>query len=183
MSETLFNLGDKVAALYELLTSERTDENGAPSPFTEDEQASIIDAYLEAEGDVHQKVDGYCALMAEFSARSEVRALESKRLAALASRDANRAESLKERLKAYFTIHSIKKMETPHHSLSLVNNGGKLPVLISESVNPDDLDERFQRTIPAQIEIDKEMVRKALEAGDELDFASLGQRGTRLSIK
>lgn len=182
-TNTLFNLGDKAAALYDLLTNERLDETGAPVTFTEGEQSAIIDAYLEAEGDVHQKVDGYCALIAEFTMRAEARAAEANRLTALCKRDTARAESLKARLKFYFEFHSIKKMETPRHSLSLVNNGGKLPVVIAESVNPDDLEEQFQRTIPARIEIDKEAVREELESGGKLDFATLGQRGTQLKIK
>ena len=74
-------------------------------------------------------------------------------------------------------------METANNSLSLVNNGGKLPVLIVEGADPDAVDERFQRVIPAKIEFDKDEVRKALEANEKLEFATLGTRGKHLSIK
>lgn len=182
-TETLFNLGDRAAALYDELTAERLDDFGAPIILTEEEQSAIIDAYLEAEGKVESKVDAYCALISEFTVRSEARAAEAKRLASLAIRDAKRVDSLESRLHAYFTAHNLAKLETANHSLSIVKNGGKVPVVIVEGTDPDNLDERFQRTIPAKIEIDKEQVRKALEAKESIAFATLGQRGQRLSIK
>lgn len=183
-SNTLFNLGDRAAALYEELTAERIDPTtGAPIVLTEDEQSAIIDAYLEAEGAVEDKVDAYCAVWRELTLRAESRGLEGKRLAALADRDSKRADSLKQRLQFYFEFHGLKKMETAHNSLSLVGNGGVLPVLVAEGTNPEDIDERFHRVIPARIEIAKDEVRNALEAGETLDFATLGVRGKRLSIK
>lgn len=182
---TLFNLGDEAAALYDALTAERLDERGAPVVLTEDEQSAIIDAYLEAEGKVETKVDAYCHLISEFKLRGQARQIESDRLDALAARDAKQAKGLEARLHAYFTLHGITKMETALHKLSIVKSGGKLAVVISADANPCDIDvdERFQRVIPATVEFDKDEVRKALEAGEKLPFACLGKRGERLSIK
>ena len=57
-------------------------------------------------------------------------------------------------------------------------NGGMLPLILSEA--PERLPEAFRRV---SYEADNEAIRKALDEGQELDFASYGERGESLRIK
>jgi hypothetical protein len=173
---TLFQIGDEIRALHDLLT-----ECEGELPDAEAEAA--IDGWLaETEGDLFKKVDGYCGLIRELEARSEAREIEAKRLMALAGADGNQAKRLKDRLKAFFEISGIKKLETPRFRVSVQANGGQLPLII-----PDDWDddaasapEAFQRRV---IVLDTVAIRTAICNGEETHGACLGERGNHLRIK
>ena len=51
---------------------------------------------------------------------------------------------------------------------------------MDDSVSPTELPEKFQKV---NVEIDKTAIRSALEAGEDLDFARLGDRGASIRIK
>lgn len=61
------------------------------------------------------------------------------------------------------------------NSASIVKNGGKKPVILS-----DEVPQEWQKV---KYEPDNKRIREALENGEELPFAKLGERGERLSIK
>lgn len=174
---TLFDLGDAATALHELLTTDQE------PPLSPEDEADALQMFLSVSEGLDAKIDGYCALVAEFEARAGARGAEAKRLAALAERDAKQADRLKSNLHAFMILHDYKKFETARYRVSVVANGGKVPLVIQPDVDPTDLDEQFHRVIPAKIELDKEAVRSALEAGEDLVFAKLGERGSHLRIK
>lgn len=58
--------------------------------------------------------------------------------------------------------------------------GGKAPLIINEGVLALSVPERFQLV---DFDFDKAEIRKALEDGEELDFARLGERGESLRLK
>ncbi len=120
------------------------------------------------------------ALIAEMSARAEVRKAEAKRLSELAAVDEKRARLLKERLKWFFETHNLKAVETARYRLSVAKNGGKAPLILNDGITPTQLPERF---VKVSIDPDTTAIREALEAGEQLDFATLGDRGTSLRIK
>ncbi len=72
-----------------------------------------------------RKLDNYCALVGEMSARAEVRKAEAKRLMELAATEEKRAKLLKDRLLWFFETHNLKAVETPRYRLSVAKNGGK----------------------------------------------------------
>lgn len=59
----------------------------------------------------------------------------------------------------------------------LQNAGGKLPLIVDENAT---VPERFTKII---IENDNELIRKALDDGEDLDFARFGERSKVLKIK
>lgn len=68
-------------------------------------------------------------------------------------------------------------------SIKTVRNGGKAPVVFNEDIeflDPNGLPERFRKV---SIEVDVAAVREALEAGEVLDFAHIGERGSHMVIK
>lgn len=116
-------------------------------------------------------------------ARARARATEAERLRRLAESDEKAVARLKNRLQWFFERHGLGKIETARFRLGLQNNGGKLPLLITEDAKPEEAEERFHKVIPTRVEFDKDAVRQALEAGEELPFAKLGERGKRIVIK
>ena len=170
-TRTLFAISDDLEKLSDLL-----DECGDDA-----QQKELINNWFEQLGSERDlKLDSYCALVAEMLARAEVRKVEAKRLMELASTEENRAKLLKDRLKWFFETHNIKTVETVRYRLSLAKNGGKAPLILKDGVLPTELPEHFQKV---SIDPDTTAIREALERGEQLDFAVLGDRGTSIRIK
>lgn len=172
MTRTLFNITDDLLALEELLSEVGGDVS--------DEQAeeAIMQWLAEIGDDRNAKLDGYVTLIAEFEARAEMRRREAARIANRAKIDENNCERLKDRLKNFFQIMGYKTVETDYHRITLANNGGKQPLILT--VPPSLLPKEFQKEI---IEADKDKIRQALEGGAVLDFAELWDRGQSIRIK
>ncbi len=170
-TRSLFNISDDLEKLNELLDEASDDA----------EQQELINqwfAQLETERD--SKLDSYAALIAEMLARAEVRKAEAKRMMDLVAVDERRAQLLKERLKWFFETHQLKTVETSRYRISISKNGGKAPLILKPGVLPNQLPERFQKV---SVEPNTNAIRTALEAGEDLSFATLGERGTSLRIK
>lgn len=147
--------------------------------ITEADAERAIDEWLaETHDALDNKLDGYGALMREFGSRSAARKAEADRLYALAKVDANAEARLKSRLQYFFEAHGLEKIETDRFRFTLANNGGAKPVVLS--CDPEDLPEHFQRVTVAA---DKTAIRDMLEAGQTLEFATLGERGRSLRIR
>lgn len=136
------------------------------------------------------KLEGYCGLIRNLEARAAQRVAsaasfeqEARRLTALAESDQRAVQKLKERLKWFWERHGLGKVEAGSFRINLQANGGPLPVIIEDFVNPADVDERYHKVIPARVEWNKDNLRADLQAGKELEFARLGERGTRIVIK
>ncbi len=168
---TLFNISEDIEHL-----------NGLLDDLSDDiQQQELLNQWFETLGtERDRKLDGYAAAIAEMQARAEVRKAEAKRLMELAAVDENRARLLKERLKWFFETHKLKTVETPRYRLSLAKNGGRSPLILKDELLPQELPERFQQV---SVSPNTTAIRAALEAGEELDFAQLGERGTSLKIK
>jgi len=170
-SRSLFSIGEDLERLNELL-DEIADDT---------QQQELLSEWLQQLGtERDRKLDGYAALISEMQARAEARKSEAQRLMELAKADERRAQLLKERLKWFFESQQLKTIETTRYRLSLAKNGGKAPLILKSDLSPHQLPERFRNT---SIEPNTNAIRAALEAGENLDFASLGDRGTSLRIK
>jgi hypothetical protein len=169
-TRTLFAISSDLEKLSELL--DECDDT---------EQRELIDSWFEQLGSERdRKLDNYCALIAEMEVRAEARKAEAQRLLELASSEENRAKLLKDRLKWFFETHNVKTIETARYRLTLAGNGGKAPLILKDGVSPTELPKHFQKL---SIEPDTSAIREALERGEELDFAVLGERGTSIRIK
>lgn len=176
MNQSLYELGEEFADLERLLSEVEGDISDA-------DFERQIDEWLASLGErVEKKVDGYCVFIRELQLSAVRREIESKRLLELAKEDENKANQMKARLKAFFDFRGIQKLKTDRFNVAVQKNGGKIPVTISAEAenHPEELPEEFHRV---RFEVDREAVREALERGDELDFATLGERGTHLRIR
>ena len=171
LTRTLFNISDDLEKLNELL-----DESGDDT-----QQQEVINQWLLQLGEERdRKLDNYSALIVEMTSRAAARKAEAQRLLELAAADENRARLLKDRLKYFLETHKLKTVETPRYRLSVAKNGGKAPLVLKNGLAPTQLPERFQKV---NVEPNNTAIREALEAGQVLDFAHLGDRGTSLRIR
>jgi hypothetical protein len=167
MTRTLFDISEDFRALEDLLDGDTPD-------------LEAITAWLDELGaERDQKLDGYARLIGEIEARAKFRKDEARRIAELARLDETKAQQLKDRLKLFFESHGLSSIHTARYRLTLAKNGGKAP-LILDTPDAEALPPRFQRV---SIDLDREAIREALDAGEALDFARLGERGYSLRIK
>lgn len=167
---TLFELSNQIEALAQILTE--VDD--------EEVQETILREFLKTSDDLKIKLDNYCSLIQEVETRAEVRKAEAKRLSDRAAVDSNLAKRLKSTLLWYLKEHGISKVETAFHSISIAKNGGKKPLVINNDIPIMQIPQQFQ---VVSIDLNKEAVRQALENGEKLDFAYLGQRQESLRVR
>lgn len=171
MNRTLLDITEDLQALDELLTEAGGDISGVEG---------TVDAWLaELELDLKGKVDNYAALITAMNARAEIRKAEADRLYHRAKVDINSAKFLRERLKLALEQRGISKLETARYKVGVSKVGGSAPVIIPDptAVPPD-----FIRITEIR-DPDKDAIRKALESGQQVSGATLGGRGTCLTIR
>lgn len=176
MNKSLWEISADMQALDELLFE-------ADGEISDEEMEAAIDAWLQENADnLTQKLDGYCAVIAEREALAELRVREGRRLIALANSDLHKTTALRLRLKSFFEAHGMTKYETGRHKFTVAKNGGQQPIIIQPDwlVEPARAPERFHKVT---IELDKDAIRSALLAGEEVEACVLDERGTHLRIK
>jgi hypothetical protein len=162
----------------DLVQLEEQLEDLIDNPEAQDE---AIAEWLENIGDTNsqrdRKLDNYAGLIQELQARADARRTESQRLQKRSQIDENKVKALKANLQRFFQAHEIKTIETDRYRLTLAKNGGKAPMILDDVLGVD---------IPEQFtyrEIDRVAVREALDKGEVLDFARLGDRSYSMRIK
>ena len=173
---TLIDISAELLALNDALEA----LDGDSEQQTEELYAWFAELLEDATEARNRKLDNYAALITELEARAEIRKQEAKRLSDRARVDSNRAASLKNMLQEFFSRHDLKTVETARYRLALVSNGGKAPLIVDEDYGtaaiPDEL-------CKVTRDPDTAAIRAALEAGEVLTFARLGERGQSMRIK
>lgn len=195
-SRTLWEIGDDLEAIEALLY-----ETGGD--VSEEEAEAAIDAWLtETQEAEAAKLDRYGALVRTMEARAEIKEQEAKRLAERAQAERNAARRLKERLMLHLERTGRTKAQGNLYSFTVAQNGGKPPLVIDEGIDPMTLPVQYRRasmvllcptdeTLDAlrdqcsrlEVEPDTAAIRAALDAGEFLPFARIGERGRHLRIR
>ena len=165
--ETLRELKDEYLALMEL--------GGSDDP--EDQQA-FLDTLEGINFEIGTKADSYVEVMDAFSNRADRIDAEIKRLTKRKGMLVEAVNRMNEVLKEAMISMDKKKIETDLHTFSLRKNGGVTPLIVDKDRVPDEYMKVDIKLIP-----DNDKIRKALDAGEELDFAHFGERGMSLQIK
>lgn len=158
--ETLYAITGEYLALLEM--ADEADEQ------------TFIDTLESINGELETKADNYGIVINELSAKVNQIEAEVKRLTERKSIIENNVKRMKERLKGAMEVLEKDTIQTEHYKFKICKNGGKQPIEIVGEV-PDN----FKRVI---LEDDKDKIRKALEDGEELEFAVLKDRGTHIRI-
>ena len=160
---SLFELQNEFQSLYDMMTDPDADEEVLQD---------TLDAVM---GEFEVKAQGCVYFMKRLEMeRDKAKDVANDLLAKAKARD-NALNRMKDMIQKTMESAQIQKVDAGAFTISLVKNGGKLPLIIDGEV-PDSC----KRLI---LEDDKDLIRKRLETGEELDFAHLGERGQHISIK
>lgn len=167
---SLYAISSELQSLIDLADSGGTDAE--MNAAIAEHRAALVEAF-------DAKADGYAALIRTCETRADARRAEAKRMAALADSDEGLADRLRLALRDAMTATGRAKVETERFRLAVRANGGKAPLIVSdESALPP------QFVVPVvTTKIDKDAIRAALEAGEAVPGAAIGERGTRLDIR
>lgn len=160
---TLFELQNEFQELYNMMTDPDVDEE-------------VLKDTLEAVmGEFEVKAEGCVYFMKRLEMeRDKAKDVANDLLAKAKARD-NALNRMKEMIQKTMESAQVTKVDAGAFTVSIQKNGGKLPLIITGEV-PDGC----KRII---LEDDKDLIRKRLETGEELDFAHLGERGSHIVIK
>lgn len=179
---TLFDLDSRELDLFmkiEELFQEPMDENIDPG----EESKRLVDEHLEQLGQVQEQlsakligyVEGIKVLMAKaemLKAEARLYEAEMRRLEGRAADNVGAAEFLQGRLKAFLERRGLTELEVGTYKLKIVNQGGKLPLLIASGITPEQVSPEFRREIPASVDFDRDAIHAALRAGHQLVIGS-----------
>jgi hypothetical protein len=171
---TLFEIEEELLQIDELLDELNGDiSDPAIEKF-------VMEWLAKVKGQEAAKLDGYVNLIRKWEMLEAAAKEEAERYTKLAKSYESRVDAFKDRMKRHFELTKVNRIITASgRTLAIQNNGGKVPVEL-QVVDPAALEKRFQRV---QVTVNAEAVRAALEAGEQLGFAKLGERGTHLRIR
>jgi hypothetical protein len=127
-------------------------------------------------GELEAKGAGYVAVIEQLQMESARADLLAKKYSDLKKTRENAIKRMKDRL--LIAMDALGKTEIPagDFTIKVKKNGGKQTMTVNDELVPDS----WRRVV---LEVDKEKIRKALEAGEELSFAKLEERGRHIEIK
>lgn len=135
----------------------------------------IADTLEAIEGEIEQKADACGIVLKELDGDREKVKNEIERLTGIV-RQIDRAEkAIKASLLISMNLMGKTKFKTEHFKFSIAKNGGLPPVEITGEI-PDE----FKKY---KVETDTKKIRESLAAGEELDFAKFGEKGSHLNIR
>lgn len=165
---TLYELKGEYLALLEM----------AEDPDTDAE--ALADTLEGLDYDIEEKADAYVAVIGELNNDVAKIDAEIKRLTARKKVISGNADRIKQNLQDTMTAIGKKKIKTALHTISVVKNGGKAPLVLQEDIDIDSLPDIFVKT---EESIDKDAVRKYIESVGVLSFAYIGEPGYHLTIR
>lgn len=142
-----------------------------------DELVRLLEA---AEADRDAKLEAVAALRENFLACANARKDQAEKILAEAKKDVSTADRLLEWAQYCMASNGLEKVTAGRFRFAIKGNGGKAPLIISDTITADSVPDAFVRT---KRELDKDAIRATLEAGVELEWAKIGERGKRLEIK
>lgn len=160
---TLFELTDEFQWLHEMATDPDVD----PDVFSDTLEALT--------GELEVKGRGYVSVIKQLEMEAKQAKEISQQFADKQKTRENHIKQMKEALLFAMTKIGIDQIEAGEWTIKVQKNGGLQPMVIDGEVP-----ENFKRIT---IDDDKEKIRKALENGEELDFAHLEERGKHITIK
>ena len=164
----------KEAEALEALIIDSADENGE----------IIGTEQLDAWGDeiglaLDAKLDGIARLCRNWSAEAGAIKAEEARLNAKRKALENREKALKAYAFRCLELAGLDKLKTCLFTVAIQANGGVAPIEVDQ-FDPAEWPARFQ-IVEARPKMDE--IRIALESGEKLEFARIGERGRSLRIR
>lgn len=169
MMRTLYEITNDYKILLDMLLDPESDPE------------AVKDTLEGMEGELAVKLDSYKIVDSELEAEEEKLTKEIERLTKLKNSIKSNRDILKERMTNAVFMLPDQKIDTEHYKFKMVKNGGLQPL---EILDYDSVPEEY--LIPQPAKIDNDKVRKylaGLTENDSCEWATLHERGQRLSIK
>ena len=163
-----------MAKLYEIVAE--LQDFVAANEGLEDEQA-YRDTLEGLQGELDDKVSQWARCIKNLEGERDAIKAEGDRLTKRARSIDNEVKHMKDTLLMYLKAAGVSKAGDAVIKASIVKNGGQAPLEID--LIPVDLPEDFQKIT---IDADKEAIRAALEGGQQLEWARIGERGEHIKI-
>lgn len=161
----LFNVVGQYREVYEMLTDPEVDEQ-------------VVNDTLEGlMGEIEVHAAGLIPVLDRIDMEIETCKKHKDEWAAAEKIRKNRKARLTDLIKNAMVSIGKNEIQAGDVTFKLQNAGGKLPLIVDENAT---VPERFTKII---IENDNELIRKALDDGEDLDFARFGERSKVLKIK
>ena len=199
---TLWDLNRDFATALDRLES--IEEELRDEATTEERRAELASELIAANEAVEQvvskqvrKVDGVIGAIRFFEGLASTAKAEAQRIDKLAKQWEERSSRIKAAALNAMNSFGVTELSTPTHCLRVQPNGGVVPLNVCEDelaeqyfratvrVTGDqvaDILEHFPGAVELRREPDSAAIRAALKAGDKVDGAELGERGTHLRI-
>lgn len=132
------------------------------------------------EGEIEEKLDSYGIVVNELQNDISKLSYEIDRLSSKKKTLVNSVDYLKRNVMETMERMDKRTVKGDRFTWAIQKNGGKRPVIMKEGYNILAIPERFQDWT---VKPDREQIREALENGEELDFATLGERGESLRLR
>ena len=159
----LFNLVGQIKEIYELMTDPEIDEQ-------------VVNDTLEGlMGELSVHAAGIVKLRDRLDMEIDTCKKHKDEWATAEKVRKNRKKRLDDLIKTTMAQLEVDEIEAGDVKLTLKNAGGLLPLVIDGTVP-----EKYTKII---IENDNELIRKALDSGEKLDFAHYGERSKSIKIK
>lgn len=173
---TLQKLGEDKRALEELIEEHLIATDGDLTDIDD----IVTEWFQENEEDLEDKIDAYKMVIEGRKKLIEQSKERIDTIKALNKTRQNTIDKLEDML--MFVMESIgqEKIETPENKVWIQLAGGKAPVIFDEDKFKDEdielLESEGLAVREVKIKPDKNQIRRALEMGENLRFATLGER-------
>lgn len=167
-----------MSTLYDLTQDFREVLMKAEDPEV-DEQA-VIDTLDAIKLEIRDKADGYAKVMTELDAKETAIEKQIKRLEVMKNTISRKKQRMSDHLRDALIESGDTKFETDLFSFSVVNVGGKLPVIYRTP--PAELPEQFRKET-ISYKPDDAVIRAYLDNGNTSDYFAYGERSQKLRIK
>ena len=165
--------------IYELTQNETDILNVLETVEDESVKQILAEALIENREMIGAKVEAYAHVLANLEAERDALKLEADKFIARAKTKGNDIARIRQTLEYAMQALDVKELAGGMFKFTLQKNGGKQPMTVDESAPIPD--EYWQ--VETVKHLDKELIRAALEDGEELPFAKLEERGESLRLK
>lgn len=142
---------------------------------------SWYEMLMQIKADIEEKAEATAMIIKNYEADASAIMAEAERLTKRANALMNKADWCKKSLYRMMKETGNTKFKTDHFSFNIQQNGGKAPIVIDEGITTDDVAPEFIKW--GKPSIDKEAIREALESGQDIPYARIGERGDSLRIR
>ena len=161
----LFNLVGQYREVYDMMTDPEVDDE-------------VVKDTLEGlMGEIEVHAEGFATMIHRLDMEIDVCKKNKDEWAVAEKVRKNRKARFLDMIKYAMISLGISEIKAGDETFKMQNAGGQLPVVVDENAT---VPERFTKMT---IETDKELIRKALNDGEKLDFARFGERSKVLRIK